>query len=321
MDLNRVAAFVRVVHDGSFTAAAKALGVPKSSVSRSVAQLEQDLGIRLLQRTTRKLNLTDAGTAFYDRVARALTDIDEATVEATDRQAQLRGVVRVTAPVDLGVTILGRVVAKFTRSHPHIVVDVNLTGRLVDMVAEGFDLAVRVGPLRDSSLVARRVGELGQSLFASRRYLQRRGTPNTLDALADHDCVLFRPALGKNVWKLRDGEEIREVTVTGNIGVNDLSFVRKALLAGAGVALLPDFLVAREVASGKLLRVLPAWTNEGGILYVAYPSARFVPQRVVAFREFLLKELSRVTARCEIAAPESRRRALERRKREADGPP
>src|SRR3954470_7081671 len=128
MDLNRVSAFVRVVHDGSFTAAAKALGLPKSSISRSVAQLEQDLGIRLLHRTTRQLHLTDEGSAFYERVARALTDIDEATVAAADTQAELNGAVRVTAPVDLGVYALAPIVARFVRKHPKIRVELDLTG-------------------------------------------------------------------------------------------------------------------------------------------------------------------------------------------------
>jgi DNA-binding transcriptional LysR family regulator len=301
MDLNRVSAFVRVVHDGSFTAAARALGLPKSSVSRSVAQLEQDLGIRLLHRTTRKLHLTDAGAAFYDRVARALSDIDDATIAASDMQAELRGTVRVTAPVDLGVAILGSVVARFVRKHPNIVIDLALTGRVVDMVAEGFDLAVRVGPLRDSSLIARRIGDLGTSLYASPAYVERRGMPTTLEDLVDHDCVLFRPVLGKNTWRLHGprGEQ-REVTVTGAIAVDDMSFVRKALLGGAGVALLPDFLVGRDVQAGKLVRVLGEWTTEGGILHVAYPSARFVPQRVIVFREFLLRALAKVGKQCDV---------------------
>jgi DNA-binding transcriptional LysR family regulator len=168
MDLNRVSAFVRVVHDGSFTAAARALGLPKSSISRSVAQLEQDLGIRLLHRTTRQLHLTDAGAAFYERVSRALGDIDEATTAASDTQAELSGVVRVTAPVDLGVWSLASIIARFVRKHPKIRVELSLTGRVVDLVAEGFDFAVRAGPLRDSSLIARRVGAL-ESVAASRR--------------------------------------------------------------------------------------------------------------------------------------------------------
>lgn len=321
MDLNRISAFVRVVADGSFTAAAKALGLPKSSVSRSVAQLEDELGIRLLHRTTRKLRLTDGGTAFYERVARALSDIERATETASDMQSELRGTVRVTAPVDLGVATLGGAVARFARKHPNIVVDLSLTGRVVDLVAEGFDLAVRVGPLRDSSLVARRIGELNASLLASPKYLARRRTPKSLDELSSHECILFRPTLGKSAWRLHDmnGEQ-RDVTVSGAIVVDDLSFVRRVALAGAGIALLPDFLCEREIQSGKLVRVLEDWSTHGGVLHVVYPSAQFVPQRVVAFREFLFRELSKVTARCAVAERERSEHRVGKRRLESASP-
>jgi DNA-binding transcriptional LysR family regulator len=293
MDLNRVSAFVRVVQEGSFTSAAKALGVPKSSVSRSVAQLEEELGLRLLHRTTRKLHLTDAGAAYYERVARALVDIDEATSAAAEMQAQLRGVVRVTAPVDLGVWALAPIVARFARKHPTIQVDVVLTGRVVDLVAESVDLALRVGDLRDSSLVARRIGYLHGSLWATPKYLARKGTPASVDDLAAHDCVVFRPVAARGVWQLVDraGGE-RSVQVTGPVASDDLLFVRKLVALGAGIGLVPDFLCDHEAERGSIVRVLPDWGMRGGMLHLVYPTARYVPQRVVAFRECLLAELA-----------------------------
>lgn len=299
MDLNRVSAFVRVVHDGSFTAAAKTLGLPKSSISRSVTQLEQDLGIRLLHRTTRQLHLTDAGAAFYDRVARALTDINEATVAAADTQAELRGPVRITAPVDIGVWALAPIVARFVRKHPLIRVELSLTGRVVDLVAEGFDLAVRAGPLRDSSLIARRVGELQSVAYASPKYLARRGgEPKTVKDLAAHDCVLFRATNGKATWELAGASGAKEsVEVTGPVATDDLSFVRKAVMTGCGIGILPTFLCARAEVSGHLVRVLPDWALNGAVLHLAYPSARFVPQRVVVLREYFLRELGKSAKR------------------------
>ena len=302
MDLNRVSAFVRVVQDGSFTAAAKSLRLPKSSISRSVAQLEQDLGIRLLHRTTRQLHLTDAGAAFYERVSRALGDIDEATVAAADTQVELSGSVRVTAPVDLGVWSLAPILARFIRKHPKIRVDLQLSGRVVDLVAEGFDLAVRVGPLRDSSLIARRVGELGSAAYASPRYLKRRGVPKAVEELAQHDCVLFRSVAGKARWELTsdDGDQA-SVDVTGALNTDDMSFVRAAVMAGCGVGLLPAFLCARAEQRGRVVRLLPRWSLNGSVLHLAYPSARFVPQRVVVLREFLLRELGELGKRCEVA--------------------
>ncbi len=304
MDLNRVAAFARVVQDGSFTAAARALGVPKSSVSRSVAQLEQDLGARLLHRTTRKLHLTEAGSAFYDRVARALADIDEATDAAADTQAQPRGTVRVTAPLDVGVWALAGIVARFARSHPTISIEVSLANRVVDLAAEGIDLAVRAGPVRDGSLVARRVGTVEAGLYASSRWVKRNGMPSTLAELARVDCILFRPVNGRSTWQLvtHDGRE-ETVTVTGRVGSDDLSFVRKAALAGAGIGLIPQFLCAREWQSGKLVRVLPEWSLSGSELNIVYASARFLPQRVAVVRDYLVKELGAVFKRCDSLVP------------------
>ncbi|MDB4933414.1 MAG: Transcriptional regulator, LysR family [Labilithrix sp.] len=295
MDLNRVSAFVRVVHDGSFTAAARALGLPKSSISRSVAQLEQDLGIRLLHRTTRQLHLTDAGAAFYERVSRALGDIDEATSAASDAQEELSGVVRITAPVDLGVWSLAPIVARFVRKNPKIRVELSLTGRVVDLVGEGFDLAVRAGPLRDSSLIARRVGALESVAYASPKYIERRGRPEEPSDVAAHDCVVFRPTNGKASWDLTRADGTKAVVeVTGPIATDDMSFVRKAVLAGAGIGVLPTFLCARAEQAGRLVRVLPGWALNGAVLHVAYPSARFVPQRVVVLREYLFDELGKI---------------------------
>jgi DNA-binding transcriptional LysR family regulator len=307
MDLNRVSAFVRVVHDGSFTAAARALGLPKSSISRSVAQLEQDLGIRLLHRTTRQLHLTDAGAAFYERVSRALGDIDEATSAASDTQAEMSGVVRVTAPVDLGVWSLAPIVARFVRKNPKIRIEMSLTGRVVDLVAVGFDLAVRAGPLRDSSLIARRVGALESVVYASPKYIERRGVPREPSDLSEHDCVVFRPTNGKATWDLSRADGTAAlIEVTGPIATDDMSFVRKAVLAGAGVGVLPTFLCGRAEHAGKLVRVLDGWSLNGAVLHLAYPSARFVPQRVVVLREYLLRELGKVGQECA-----GRRAALE----------
>ncbi len=297
MDLNRVAAFVRVVHDGSFTGAARAMGLPKSSLSRSVSQLEQDLGVRLLHRTTRRIALTDAGAAFYERVSRALGDIEQATNAASDMQGALRGSVRVTAPVDFGAAVLAPIVARFVRKHPTIHVDLALAGRVVDLVAEGFDLAVRAGPLRDSSLVVRRVGTLESAFYATRRYLERRPAPTRVDDLGAHECVLFRATNARQDITLEGPRgESRAVTVTGPIACDDLSFVKRAVLSHAGIGLLPRFLCGKEEASGKLVSVLPEWKLVGAVLHLVYPTARFVPQRVVAFREYVLRELTQLTA-------------------------
>jgi len=300
LDLNHVTAFVRVVQDGSFTAAAKALGLPKSSVSRSVAQLEQDLGVRLLHRTTRKLHLTDAGAAFHDRVALALAAIDEARERGKDFQRELRGFVRVTCPVDLGVWAVAGIVARFVRKHPTVNIEVRLGSRVVDLVSEGFDLAVRAGKLRDQSLIARRVGNLELGLYASSKYVARHGAPASLDDLVKHQCVLLHTDNGPMTWKLTGPkDEERSLEPRGAISSDDISFMKKSVMAAGGIALLPLFLCSREERAGKLVRLLPDWRLGGSDLHVVYPSTRYVPQRVVAFRDFLVKELSALSARCE----------------------
>lgn len=300
MDLNHVSAFVRVVQDGSFTAAARALGLPKSSVSRSIAQLERDLGVRLLHRTTRKLHLTDAGTAFHARVAPALADIDEATTAASDLQRDFRGSIRITAPVDIGVWAIAPIVARFVRRHPTVNVEVRLSGRVVDLMAEGFDLAVRAGVIRDESLIARRIGALELGLYASSRYVERRGVPTRLADLEHHDCLLLRNEAGPMPWRLTSRSGAEETALPrGAISADDISFLKKAVLAGGGIALLPSFFVPREERSGKLVRVLDDWRLAGSVLHVVYPSVRYVPVRVIAFRDYLLRELGKLSLHCD----------------------
>jgi DNA-binding transcriptional LysR family regulator len=295
IDLNKVAIFVRVVEAQSFTAAGAALGIPKSSVSRSVSQLEETLGARLLQRTTRKLSLTDAGVAYYERASRALAGIEEATSCVNEMQGTPRGTVRITAPVDLGVSMLAPIVTRFARKHRGIRVEISLSSRTVNLVEEGFDLALRAGRLRDSSLIGRRIGSLAAHLFASPGYLKRRGVPQVPAELPAHDCVVFRSQHGKGEWRLSGpgGEEV--VEVTGPIAADDLFFVRKVALAGGGIAWLPSVLCARDVERGRLVRVLPRHASGGGWLHLVYPSSRHLPQRVALFRDFLLASLATVT--------------------------
>jgi DNA-binding transcriptional LysR family regulator len=294
-DLGLVAVFVRVVELDSFTAAATALGLPKSSVSRSVAQLEEALGVRLLQRTSRKLSLTDSGRAFYERVRDPLTGVVEAMTDATEENREPRGTIRFTAPPDLGLALLAPLLAEFARKYPHIHVDVMLTTRLVDLIAERFDLALRATKrLDDSTLVARRIGAITAALFASPAYLKREGTPRSIADLAAHKCVLFRANDGRSSLRLQGpgGEEV--VEVRGPISTDDIGFVRRAVLEGAGIGLLPHQIVSEQ---DKLVPVLPAYSLEGAVLYLVMPSGRHVPTRVRLLRDFLAERLGHSTAK------------------------
>jgi DNA-binding transcriptional LysR family regulator len=297
-DLNHVAVFARVVETGSFTAAATALGLPKSSVSRSVSRLELELGVRLLQRTTRTVHLTDAGHAYHERVSRALSGLDEAQAAVSEMQATPSGMVRVTAPVDIGVSMLSGLVARFVRKNPNIHVELLLTGRLLNLVEEGVDLAVRAGKLDDSSLVARKVGTLESRLLAAPTYLRRRGTPKTVPALAGHDCILFRGRRGRAAWELTGPKGAERVEVAGSVSADDFGFVRQMLLAGSGIGLVPWTTCAQDIERDRLVRILPDYAAPGGALHVVYPSARFVPQRVALLRDFLVEGLLERSTTC-----------------------
>lgn len=295
IDLNQVALFVRVVETESFTRAAEALGLPKSSVSRAVSRLEEHLGVRLLQRTTRRLNLTDAGRAYFEEAQRALSGLADAASAAVDAGKEPRGVVRVTAPVDIGVILLTDIVARFVAKYPLIHIELHLSSNIVDLVAEGIDLAVRPGRLSDSNLVARRVGCADLGLFAAPEYLARKGTPKKLDELAAHDCVLFRGRDGRAQWKLEGPSGERKVEVRGPLSVDDMLSVRQAVEAGIGIGLLPTFVANVDEHSCRgtpLTRVLSDFALRGGALNVVTASSRYQPARVVLFREFLLEQLN-----------------------------
>ena len=291
MDLNRIAVFARVVEAGSFTAAAAALGVRKSSVSRSVAALEEALGIRLLQRTTRRLSLTDAGAAYYARARDALAGIEEAQRAAASLGAEARGVVRLTAPVNLARD-LAKVTSAFVRAHPAVRIEVSLTARSVDLVKEGFDLAVRAGSLRDSSLLARKLGEDELGLVASPAYLARAGRPRRLSDLARHDCILYRATGATAVWRLSGPRGEEEVSVRGPVETDEFAFVRASAREGAGIAFIPVGMVASLVESGELERVLPRHALRGTPVHIVWPSRGFEPAAVRMLRDALVEALA-----------------------------
>jgi DNA-binding transcriptional LysR family regulator len=289
MDLNHVSVFVRVVELESFTAAAAQLGLPKSSVSRTVTRLEEDLGVRLLQRTTRKLHLTEAGQAYYERARLALGGLEEAALAATNMSAEPRGIVRFTAPGDLGVLNLADLVTRFSRKYPLVHIELSLTSRVVDLVSEGIDLALRAGKLRDSTLVARKIGSGSLGIFAAPSYLR------SFADLANHDCVLFHGRNAKAEWRLTGPKGEESVSVRGPVSVDDMAFAVQVVSAGLGIGLLPVPGVQLSALRHSLpvpTRILPEYASGGADLNVVTPSARFQPASVQAFRKFLIDELS-----------------------------
>ena len=295
MDLNRALTFARVVEDGGFTAAARTLRVPKSSVSRSVALLEEELGVRLLQRSTRKMQLTEAGRVFYDRASRALAGLEDAEAAVSDLQSSLRGSVRVTAPADAGAGILAPLIARFVERHPGVHVECVLTARVVDLVAEGIDFAFRASKVVDSSLVARRLVSRDGALYAAPSYLARRAAPEHVADLAAHDCVIFRADQGRTRWTLAGPDAEETVDVHGRMSADDFGFVHAAVVRGGGIGLIPQFIAEPSVARGELVRVLPGVLGLRGVWHLVYPSSRYLPRRAATFRDFVLAELGATT--------------------------
>lgn len=289
MDLHRVAIFVKVVDEGGFTAAARAVGLPKSSVSRAVSLLEAELGAKLLRRSTRSSSLTEAGAAFYERASRGLAILFEAREAVVDLESEIRGPIRITAPVDAGAWMLAPLVASFIERHPAVHVDVVLTARVVDLLEEGFDLALRAGPLRDERLVAKRLPALGFGLYASRAYLDRHGAPRRVAELAQHRCVLFRARRGQATWTLRGPGGEESVEVSGPVGVDDFSFAVQMVASGAGIGLLPAF-VAEGAA--RLERVLAKHGAPGAPVQLVHASGRYLPRRVAALRDHIVAGLA-----------------------------
>lgn len=289
IDVALVPAFVEVVRQGSFTAAARALGLPKSTVSRRVSKLEASLGTPLLVRSTRSLRLTEAGEAFFARAAPALEAVAEAATVVTELEADLRGLLRVTVPVD--VEVLAPIVARFAAAHPALRVEVIATARRVDLIGEGVDVAVRAGPQPESSLITRRLTRTRLGFFASHAYLEARPAPASLDALLrDHEVILFRPTQGVSRLRLDTPDGARTVELRGQIACDEMLFLRGLVLAGAGVGLLPA-----HHASGfpdRLVRVLPEVSRGGGAISIVYPPSQPVPAKVRAFRDFLVAELA-----------------------------
>ncbi len=291
MDLNHTTTFIRVVEAGGFTRAAESLGLPTSSISRSVARLEEELGVTLLERTTRKVSLTDAGKAFYERAREALAGLAEANELALDAAREPHGVVRIALPPGLGAHA-GRMLAPFLAQHPRIRIELTFTPRGAELVGDLVDLAVQFGRLPDSSLVARRIGEAAHRLYAAPTYLAARGTPRKLADLVKHDCILSHAVGGETRWELEGPHGIDRVDVTGRIVGDNPQFAIDAAIAGVGIALLPTFMGDPAVTDGQLVAVLAKFGTTTPAQVLAHAS-RHLPRRVALVRDYLAEAMSR----------------------------
>ena len=294
-DLNAALVLVRVVQEGSFRGAAVALGMPKTTVSRKIAELEEQLGVQLLQRTTRTLALTDAGAAFVEEAEGAITRLEAAEAAVTELHSEPRGKLRVTTTIAVGEQFLAPIVAEFLDAFPSVEVMVHLTDRQVDLVSERFDVAIRAGELPDSSLVGRLVGSVASRIVASAAYLARRGVPLRPSDLSSHACLRFTKAgvAVRTVWPFRSGKRLIEVPVGGRLVSDDFVVLRTAAECGAGIARLPATVVHASLRDGRLVSVLDGFAPTPTPLHVLYVGARRMPSRTRAFIDFLYPRMVR----------------------------
>ena len=292
MDLNEAAVFVKVVEAGSFSAAARLLELPTSTVSTRVARLERRLGVTLLQRTTRRLHLTEAGELYYRHAATGLGHMLDAEAAVTESTGEPRGLLRVTAPADFGDTLLADIVNQLRRNCPQVSIDMVLVSRYVDLVADGVDVAIRTGALKDSTLIARQAGVARWVPFASPDYLASAPPLKSPQALRHHCCLQFTP-LGKESWTLQGKAGSLTVPMAGQVLINDVRVIRSMALAGEGVALLPLHLCREDCDGGRLARVLPAWHARADPVHIVYPRQRFMAPKLRAFVELATQELAK----------------------------
>lgn len=293
--LTEISIFVKVVELSSFTAAADALEMSQPVVSKAVTRLEEKLGARLLNRTTRRLSLTEAGAELYRRSARALAEIEDAELEVARFQTEPRGTLRVSAPTSFSILHLGPALQTFTERFPSVSVEMHLDDRQVDLVEEGYDLAIRIARLQDSNLIARKLAPCRQVLCASPSYLAKRGVPERPEDLLEHNCIVYSLVSTPREWRLIDSNsETSVVPINGALTSNNGLLNRSAAIAGAGIVLLPAFYIGEELRSGQLKAVLTEFKLAELAIYAVYPERRNLTPKVRAFVDFLAATLGPV---------------------------
>lgn len=287
--------FIRVVETGSITAAADRLMVAKSAVSRRLKELEEHLGVELFHRTTRKMNLTDTGRAFYHRSVRIVEDLLEAELATTQAHGTLKGSLKIALPSTFGLMHMGPAINEFLQIHPQIEFELDFNDREVDLIQEGFDLAIRIANLPDSSLIARRFAAIKMLICASPSYLERMGTPQTPNELTEHQCLVYSLLSDSEYWQLSDskGKEFK-IKIHPYLKASTGEFLRDAAVEGMGIILIPSFIVYKEIENSTLVPLLNNYKSNQLDAYAIYPQTRHLSQRVRAFVDFLIKRFEGV---------------------------
>lgn len=288
--LNDMALFVEVVKAKGFRHAAEAVGIPNSTMSRRISNLEKAIGLRLLHRTTRRIELTEAGQIYFERCKRIVDEARLAHEQLGELLAQPSGVLRASLPVDFANIYLAPLIAEFARLYPGISFEFDLTPRVVDLVAEPFDVAIRMGRQPDSNLVARQLANLSCHLYASPRYVEQFGEPTHPAELVKHECIGLRAGKA-NAWVLHRGEESLEIAIGGRFQLNSVGLIRRLATLDQGIAVLPSEIVAEDVVQGRLRQILLEWEGPATPVY-AMTETRLLPAKTQRFIEFLRERLS-----------------------------
>ncbi|WP_350315853.1 LysR family transcriptional regulator [Pectobacterium aroidearum] len=292
-EFEQITAFLAAVEHGGFTAAGQTLGRDGSILSRRVTALEKRLGVRLMERTTRRLALTEAGEAFHQRMRGALHVLQAIEQDTTAAAASVRGTLRIALPATFGRMWIAPILPVFLAAYPDLVVETAFEDRYVDLVAESFDVAIRIGTLTDSRLVARRLAPSRRMLCASPTYLQARGMPSRPADLGQHACLGFSRLASHPLWHLRDGDKTAAIRITGPLVTDDAQSLVQAAVSGVGIAMVSDWLAGPELCSGRLVPVLPDYPVESSeTIYLVHPSARLVPAKTRAFGDWIASELN-----------------------------
>jgi DNA-binding transcriptional LysR family regulator len=283
-------AFIRVVEAGSISGAADRLGVAKSAVSRRLKELEEHLGVELFHRTTRRMNLTETGRAFYHQSVRILDDVLEAEIATSQAHGTLKGSLKIALPSTFGLMHMGPAINEFSKAHPQIEFDLDFNDREVDLMQEGFDLAIRIANLPDSSLIARRLAPIQTIICASPSYLEKMGIPQVPDELIEHQCLVYSLLRDFEYWNLTDssGKEAR-IKIHPYLKASTGEFLKDAAVEGQGIILVPSFIAYKEIEGGTLVPVLQDYKTPQIDAYAIYPQTRHLSQRVRAFVDFLMK--------------------------------
>lgn len=287
IDLNDIAVFARVAQLESFSRAARALGMPVSTVSRRITALEERLGVTLLQRTTRKLNLTAQGRAYFNQCSEPLSELNDAERALTQTQRKQEGLLRVSVPVTVGQEPFYEFVSSFLRTYPRIQIDLFVTNALLDLIAENIDVALRYGELRDSTLIAQRIGKSLRYLVCTPDYLRDRSPPVRPDDLRQHQCVLLNGRNNEDEWELVSGRKSVKVHVSGPVSARDHQAVSAFTFRGHGIGLLPSTYCDAQIAKGELIRLLPEWSSPEIFIHTVYPTRRFLPSKLQVFLDAL----------------------------------